>query len=78
LLRFLDPLGESDKMYRNAYLENYKNFMVNVKRFGDNHKKARFKIYLDEPNSHDEHRKSVHDKRITEWNTYMVITNMYK
>jgi len=71
-LQYLDPLGEFDKVYRDEYIQNCNDFMANVKRFGDEHKKVCFEISRNELNSNDEQQKSVYDKRITEWETYKV------
>ncbi|XP_060864435.1 uncharacterized protein LOC132940730 [Metopolophium dirhodum] len=68
--KWLNPLGELDKMYRDTYIQNYNDFMVNVKRFRDEHKKDYFEVSRNELNSNEEQQKSVYDKRITEWNTY--------
>lgn len=46
--------------------------MIKVKRFNDKHNKAHFNILQNEINTNEEQRKSVYDKRITEWNTYNV------
>jgi len=72
LLRYLDPLGEFDKMYRDVYIQNCNDFLINVKRFGDEHKKDCFEISRNELNINDEQKKSVYDSRITEWETYKV------
>jgi len=77
LSRFLDPLGELDKVYRDAYIQNYNDFMVNVKRFCDEHKKDCFEVSRNELNSNEEQQKSVYDKRITEWNAYKVRCTNY-
>lgn len=72
LLWFIDPLGELDKVYRDAYLQNYKDFMVNVKCVSDKQNKKTFNKLQNELNANEEQQKSVFDKRITEWNTYNV------
>jgi len=59
-------------VYRDAYIQNYNDFMVNVKRFGDEHKKDCIEVSRNELNINDEQKKSVYDKRITEWNSYKV------
>ncbi|XP_022171981.1 uncharacterized protein LOC111034880 [Myzus persicae] len=68
--KWLNPLGEFDKVYRDEYIQNYNDFMVNVKRFGDEHKNDCLEISRNELNTNDEEKKSVYDKRTTEWNTY--------
>lgn len=73
----IDPLGELDKVYRDAYIQNYNDFMVNVKRFCDEHKKDCFEVSRNELNSNEEQQKSVYDKRITEWNAYKVRCTNY-
>lgn len=66
-----------DKVYRDAYTQDYNAFMENVKRFGDKHKKDCFEISRNELNSNDEQQKSVYDKRITEWDAYKVRCTNY-
>lgn len=51
--------------------------MVKVKRFGNEHKKDCFEVSRNELNSNEEQKKSVNDKRITEWNTYKVRCKNY-
>lgn len=64
-------------MYQDAYIQNYNNFMVNVKRFGNEHKKDCIGVSRNELNINEQHQKSVYDKRITEWNTYKVKCKNY-
>ncbi|XP_050059466.1 uncharacterized protein LOC114122135 isoform X1 [Aphis gossypii] len=68
--KWLNPLGELDEVYRDLYLQNYKDFMIKVKHFSDKHNKAHFNTFRNELNTNEEQQKSVYDKRITELNTY--------
>lgn len=72
-LQYLDALGESDQVYRDMYVQDCKDFMINAKRFGDEHKKGGLKISRHELIVSEELKKLVYDKRITEWKTYKVM-----
>ncbi|XP_060849425.1 uncharacterized protein LOC132928635 [Rhopalosiphum padi] len=76
--KWLNPLGELDKVYRDAYLQSYKDFMVNVKCVSDKQNKKTFNKLQNELNANEEQQKSVFDKRITEWNTYNEKLNPYE
>lgn len=71
----LDPLGESDEVYRETYGRQYNDFMTKVKCFGNVYKRAKFKIPRIEPNAAtSEQVKYVVDTRTAEWNFYKVHT----
>lgn len=71
----LDPLGESDQVYREMYRRQYNDFMTKVKCFGDVYKRAKFKIPRIEPNAApSEQVEHVVDNRTAEWNLYKVHT----
>ncbi|XP_026820444.1 cilia- and flagella-associated protein 221-like [Rhopalosiphum maidis] len=76
--KWLNPLGELDKVYRDAYLQNYKDFMVNVKCFSDKQNKKRFDILRNELNTNEEQQKSVFDKQKTKWKMYIEKLNPYE
>lgn len=69
----LDPLGESEEVYRKMYRRQYNDFIMKVKCFGDVYKRAKFKIPKIEPNvATSEQVKHIVDNRTAEWNVYKV------
>lgn len=69
----LDPLGESEEVYREMYRQQYNDFMKKVKCFGDVYKRSKFKIPKIEPNvAASEQVKHTVDNRKAEWNVYKV------
>lgn len=69
---FLDALGESNKISREIYEKQRKDFMQRAKRFGDTHKNAKFRILQRcEPNT-DDNINLVVENRSAEWNAYEV------
>lgn len=73
---FLDPLGDSDAVYQEAYAKMHEDFMARAKRFGCEHKKSTgFKIRARQSDTIQEQTKrDVTDRRTAEWNTYKVYT----
>lgn len=69
----LDPLGEYEKEYLQAYARDSEDFMAKVKRWGDKHKRTGFrKIPRLEVNPTADHFKRVIDKRKASWDAYIV------